>query len=72
MIYIKRFCLCIVAFLSIVSMIAIVLIMLMTFPVWALTYYVITGDDPLKEEIMEFPQRVTNDFLSWYDDRFGP
>jgi hypothetical protein len=53
-------------------MIAIVLFMLATFPVWALLYYVITGDDPLKEEIMEFPQRVTNDFLSWYYDRFGP
>lgn len=72
MIYIKRLCFCIVAFLSIVSMIAIMLFMLTTFPVWALFYYVITGDDPLKEEIMEFPQRVTTDFLTWYDERFGP
>lgn len=73
MIYIKRLCFCIVVFLSLLTMVITILLLMITFPIWALIYYVITGNDPLNEEVIEFPiQTLFTDFLNWYYEKFGP
>lgn len=70
MIYIKRFCFCIVMSLSIAFIVIVTLLMMVTYPIWVMIYYVITGNDP--EDIVGFPVDIIDNFMDWYDERFGP
>lgn len=72
MIYIKRFCLCIVAVISLLLAGIMFLLQLVTFPLYGLVYYVATGKDPLTEEYMDFWINHTNNFMNWYINKFGP
>ena len=72
MIYIKRFCLCIVAVMLLLLAGITFLLQLVTFPLYGLVYYVTTGEDPLNEEYMDFFINHINNFMDWYKNKFGP
>jgi len=72
MIYIKRFCLCIVVVILLLFTGIMFLLQLITFPLYGLVYYVTTGKDPLTEEYMDFWENRSNNFMNWYINKFGP
>lgn len=72
MIYIKRFCFCIVMFLSVVFGIVGTLVFLLSSPIWGLIYYTFSGNDPFDDELCESVWNLTIHFMEWYDERFGP
>jgi hypothetical protein len=44
----------------------------MTCAVWGPIYYIITGLDPLEQDIIFFFTDIASDFYDWYIDKFGP
>lgn len=71
MIYLKRFSFVIVMFLSILIGIFGTLMVVLSFPLWGFLYFILTGDDPIKDEIFEFVWENTYKFMEWYSNKVG-
>lgn len=71
MIYLKRFSFVIVMFLSILIGIFGTLMVVLSFPLWGFLYFILTGDDPIKDEIFEFVWENTCKFMEWYSNKVG-
>lgn len=71
MIYLKRFSFVIVMGSSILFAIFGTLLVVLSFPLWGFIYFIITGGDPLKDEIFEFTWETTFKFMKWYSDKIG-
>ena len=69
MIYLKRFCFAIIAFLCIFIGVVGTLIELFLGPILSLIYYVITGYNYFE---LSFSWKYTMKFLNWYHNKFGP
>ena len=72
MIYLKRFCFAIVNLLAILLMIISIILLLITFPLIGLIYYVFTGKDPVDTDLFSDPVDITASFLDWYKKKLGP
>jgi hypothetical protein len=76
MIYLKRFCFAIVAFLcmSIGGIIGTLLemILMILYPIWGLICYVITGNTYLDLYDLSYSWEYSMKFLDWYKNKFGP
>lgn len=71
MIYLKRFSFVIVMFLSILIGIFGTLIVVLSSPLWGFLYFILTGDDPFKDEIFTFIWENVGKFVEWYCDKIG-
>ena len=72
MIYLKRFCFVLVCCFTLLLIGVILLLQLITFPIFGLLFYTFTGKDPLTEKYMDFAVTYSIKFLDWYKDKFGP
>lgn len=72
MIYLKRFCFAIIVFLCISIGSFGTIIELITYPIWGLICYVITGNDGLDSCELPISWKYSMKFLDWYKNKFGP
>ena len=48
------------------------ILFVMTCAIWGPIYYIITGLDPLEQDIIFFFINVASDFYDWYIEKLGP
>lgn len=72
MIYLKRFCFAIISVTCIFIGIVGTLIEILSYPIWGLICYVITGHDQLEYLELSFSWKYTMEFLDWYYNKLGP
>jgi len=48
------------------------ILFVITCAIWGPIYYIITGLDPLEQEIIFFFVNVASDFYNWYIEKLGP
>ena len=48
------------------------IVFVMTCAIWGPIYYIITGLDPLEQDIIFFFINIASDFYDWYINKFGP
>ena len=73
MIYLKRFCFCLISILCIVIGLAGTLIETCTYPIWGTIGYIITGKDLMDYLELSYSWKWSLEFLDWYEkSKFGP
>ena len=69
MIYLKRLGLVIVFFTSVALGVFLIVMCIVTCPIWATVSPVLTGEDPFQEGVFEFVWRIPFGIIDWYDDK---